>query len=216
MNHKKLFTLHTLKHLYKGQTLTRIMMNKALSQETLKGKVLDIGGGHKPDYFHYFQKDKNTTIEPLDFSMSGIDFEKDRLPYNDSSIDTIILCNVLEHLYNYKSILGEIYRVMKNDAQMIGFVPFWVGYHPDPHDYFRYTDECLIKIFKDIGFNKIEIERIGRGPILANFNTIVLSIPRFIRPILFIPSYILDTLFINLRSKSLKRNPFGYIFKVGK
>lgn len=209
--------LHTLWSLWRGQTTARVFLNVALSKEILKGKVVDIGGGHKPDYFNYFQKDPaGVTIEAIDASITGVDFEKDTLPYRNNSVDTIILCNILEHMYNYNFLLSEIYRIMKPTAQVIGFVPFWVGYHPDPHDYFRYSDECLLKIFQDIGFKNIQITRIGRGPILANFNTIVLSLPRFLRPIVFIPYNMADLMYIWLRPNGVKRNPLGYLFTLSR
>lgn len=212
---KKYGLLHTLLALWRGQTIARIFLNTALSRETLKGKVVDIGGGHRPDYFDYFQKEQaGVSIEAIDASMTGIDFEKDKLPYQDHSVDTIILCNMLEHIYNYRFLLSEIRRIMKPSARMIGFVPFWVGYHPDPHDYFRYSDECLLKIFQEVGFANIRITRIGGGPILANFNTIVLSLPRFMRPVMFVIYNTMDMLYIRLRPGGVKRNPLGYVFTV--
>jgi SAM-dependent methyltransferase len=209
--------LHTLHCLWRGQTVARVYMNVALAQEALKGKVVDIGGGHRPDYFDYFQREANDiTLEPVDTSISGIDFEKDLLPYQDNSVDTIILCNMLEHMYNYRFLLSEIRRIMKPSAHIIGFVPFWVGYHPDPHDYFRYTDECLNRILRDSGFKSISLRRIGSGPVLANFNTIMLSMPTFLRPFLFLCYYALDKVFVSLRPKSVRRNPFGYLFTAEK
>ncbi|MBI2030229.1 methyltransferase domain-containing protein [Candidatus Kaiserbacteria bacterium] len=187
-------------------------MNVQLSQETLRGKVVDIGGGHRPNYFDYFQREADVVIEPLDASMSGIDFEKDELPYADDSVDTVILCNMLEHMYNYRFLLSEIRRIMKPSAQIIGFVPFWVGYHADPHDYFRYTDECLERVFEDAGFKNIRITRVGGSPVIANFNTIMLTFPAFTRPLLFLLYYPFDKLFVRLRPKSVRRNPLGYVF----
>ena len=204
--------LHTLKHLYGGQTMLRILMNRALGEETLRGNVVDIGGGRSPDYFEYFKKDGTVTIVAEDGSMNGINFETDRVPYADASVDTVILCNVLEHIYNYEHLLAEIQRILKNDGRLIGFVPFWVGYHPDPRDYFRYTHEALERIFSDAGYTSAKIRPIGSSPILANFNTIILSVPRFVRPILYLSYAPLDWLFAKVRPNSKIRNPLGYIF----
>lgn len=206
------YLIHTLKHLYKGQTMLRILMNRALTEETLRGTVIDVGGGRSPDYFDYFKKEKDTRIEPVDGSISGINFEHHALPYEDNAADTVILCNVLEHVYHYEHLLSEIRRIMKTGGQLIGFVPFWVGYHPDPRDYFRYTKEALALIFKDTGFNDVRIRSIGGGPILANFNTIVLSVPRFMRPVLYLWYAPLDNIFTRLRPKSKERNPLGFVF----
>lgn len=204
--------LQTLIHLYRGQTLLRILMNRALAEHSLRGKVMDVGGGHHPDYFDYFKKEPGAEVEVLDGSFTGIDFERDRLPAGDASVDTVILCNVLEHIYNHAFLTGEVHRVLRPGGRLIGFVPFWVGYHPDPHDYFRYTDEALQRIFADAGFKSATITRVGRGPILANFNTIVLSVPRFIRPVLYLLYAPLDLLFAKLRPGSRLRNPLGYLF----
>ena len=209
---KKYGIFHTLKYLWKGQTMARILMNKALSQQTLRGVIVDIGGGRNPDYFQYLRHDTENKIKAIDGSMDGIDFEKDRLPFENNSVDTVLLCNVLEHIYNHKFLLSEILRIMRPNGQIIGFVPFWVGYHADPHDYFRYTDECLIRIFNEVGFKDTKIERIGGGSFLGNFNNVVLSVPRFMRPILYFPYMTLNTIFLKVRPESVKRNPLGYLF----
>ncbi len=203
---------HTLKHLYGGQTMLRILMNRAMRNETLRGKVVDVGGGRHPDYFAYFKKEGAPEIAAEDGSMSGINFETDAFPYADSSVDTVILCNVLEHIYNYEHLLREIRRILKPGGQLVGFVPWWVGYHPDPHDYFRYTHEALARIFHDTEFSQASIRPIGSTPILANFNTIILSVPRIVRPILYLLYAPLDALFARLRPKSVERNPLGYVF----
>ena len=204
--------VHTLKHLYRGQSYARIEMNKALRCETLLGRTLDIGGGRNPDYFSYLQKDENVSVEAVDGLLSTIDLEKDALPYEQGSMDTVLMCNILEHIYNHQFLLGEANRVLKVGGGLVGFVPFWVAYHPDPHDYFRYTDEALTRMLGDVGFEQIRIRAVGKGPILANFNTIVLSIPKLLRPLMFIPYAFLDLLFVTMRPKSAKRNPLGFIF----
>ncbi len=206
-----------LKEVFAGKTLTRILMNSNLSAETLKGRVVDIGGGRNPDYFEYFKKGSDVQIEPLDGSLSGIDFEIDILPYSDDSIDTVIACNVLEHVYNHKFLLNEMSRILKpKTGRIIGFVPFWVGYHPDPHDYFRYTSEALGRLLSESNFTDINISAIGGGPVIANYNTIVLSVPRIIRPLLYLLYAPLDRLFLFLRPQSAKRNPLGFIFSATK
>lgn len=187
-------------------------MNVAFADYTLFGKVTDIGGGHRPDYFEYFQKDETVQIEALDGSMTGIDFEIDTLPFADGSVHTAILANVLEHVYNHQFLLGEVQRILAPEGTLIGFVPFWVGYHPDPHDYFRYTDEALVRILTEAGFMHTTIRPLLVGPLLANFNTIVLSFPRALRPGIYLWYAFWNSLFLRLRPASSKRNPLGYLF----
>ncbi len=204
--------LHTLRHLYSGQSLARIYMNYALESRVLSGKVLDVGGGRNPDYFSYIEHGPDVSVETIDGSVTGIDFEKDPLPYKEHSFDTVLLCNVLEHVYNHQFLLREISRMLTSHGTLIGFVPFWTGYHPDPHDYFRYTQEALERMFVDAGFKDIRIQSVGGGPLLANFNTVVLSLPYIVRPVLYCIYAILDALFVWIRPQSMKRNPLGYQF----
>ena len=205
-----------VRELFAGKTLARVLMDEGLAAERVRGRVLDVGGGRHPDYFDYLQKEHVTSIEPVDVSISGIDFEKDALPYADSAADTVVACNVLEHIYNHRFLLGEIRRVLKAGGTLVGFVPFWVGYHPDPHDYFRYTSEALTRLLKDAGFTDVRVRSVGGGPFLANFNTIMLSFPRVLRPILYLPYATLDAFFLKLRPKSRERNPLGFIFRATK
>ena len=95
-------------------------MNIELSKYTLRGKVIDVGGGHHPDYFDYLQKASDAHLDVLDGSMTGIDFEKDALPYADRSVDTIIFCNILEHVYDYRFLVSETARVLSSCGQLLG------------------------------------------------------------------------------------------------
>lgn len=203
---------HRMRFLFRGQSLARILMNESLAHETLYGRVVDVGGGRRPDYFDFLQSANGVQIEVVDASISGIDFEKDPLPFTDAYADTVLLCNVLEHIYEYQFLSRQVRRIVKKNGQLIGFVPFWVGYHPDPHDYFRYTQEALVKILAEAGFVDIKIRPVGGGPLLANFNTLVLSLPRILRPVFYLPYAALDALFLLLKPKSGARNPLGFQF----
>ncbi|HCR52229.1 TPA: hypothetical protein DIV48_01105 [Candidatus Kaiserbacteria bacterium] len=203
---------HTLRYLYAGQSFARILMNYELARHTLRGRVLDVGGGRNPDYYAYLRRAGDVSVEVIDGALTGIDFEKDPLPYGNRHFDTVLLCNVLEHVYDHQFLLKEIRRVLASHGTLLGFVPFWTGYHPDPHDYFRYTAEALRRALFDAGFTNVDIRSVGRGPLLANFNTIVLSLPRFARPLAYCVYATFDALFVRLRPRSMERNPLGYQF----
>lgn len=203
--------IYTLQQLYKGQSIARILMNVELAKEKVSGLVVDIGGARDPDYFTYLQHTE-IRVEPLDGMLSGINFESDALPYSTGTVDTIVMCNILEHIFNHQFLLAESHRVLKSGGALVGFVPFWVGYHPDPHDYFRYTPESLEKLLAQAGFTHIRVRPVGKGPLVANFNTIGLSVPRFVRPLLYIWYATWDKIYRNLRPASVKRFPLGFIF----
>ena len=54
---------------------------------------------------------------------------EDRLPFEDNSVDEIIMYHVLEHLgqdvKTYFSIWKELYRILKNDGELKITVPHW-------------------------------------------------------------------------------------------
>ncbi len=206
-----------LKEIMNGKSFARALFNAELFSLTIRGAVLDVGGGKHQDYLDFLQKEKGVIIQTVDMVVSGkdshqVDFEKDTLPFESKSIDQVLVFNVLEHIYNYNFLVGEMYRVLKDNAELIGFVPFLVNYHPDPHDYFRYTKEALLEIFKRNGFKNISVKEIGRGPFAVNYNNIMLSLPMSFRVVLFPWYYLLDSLFLSLRPKIKERYPLGYLF----
>ncbi len=203
---------HTLSKLLSGQSLARIQMNVALSNESISGVTADIGGGRAPDYFSYLTQASGTRVTPVDGALNGIDFETDRLPFEDGTLDTALMCNILEHIYDYRHLLSEVNRSLRKGGALVGFVPFWVGYHPDPRDYFRYTKEALVRMLSDAGFTNVHVREVGGGPFRANFNTLSLSIPRLLRPVVYIGYVLADEAMLALRPKARERYPLGYVF----
>lgn len=207
-----------IKDIWQNKTLVRSLMHIAIDKKNIKGLTLDIGGGNNPEYWNILQKDDNVKIINLDLknlkeqNSHHIDLESDTLPYNDVSIDTVLMFNILEHIYNYRHLTKEVARVLRSGGEIIGFVPFLVNYHPNPHDYFRYTKESLLRIFEEAGLKDIKISGVGRGPFSVNYNNIVLSVPRIIRVIIFPFYWALDTIFLWFRPNITQRYPLGYLF----
>lgn len=209
---KRAGIFHLCRCLLKGQSIARVLLNRAFVEETLRGRVVDVGGGRNPDYVEYFKKEEGVRIEAVDGQISGINFERDPLPVDTGEADTVILANVLEHVFNYQFLLGEIHRVLRPGGQLVGFVPFWVGYHPDPNDYFRYTKEALLRILADAGFSDIQITPLRTSPVLSNLNSIILSLPRILRPVCYLVCLPLEIVYLKARPESVARQPLGFIF----
>ena len=204
-----------------GKSLLRTLLYQELKNWQIAGNVLDVGGGRNQDYLKLFRQDNSIKLVTVDLLPAGqettqLDLEKDPLPNIDSSIDTVILLNVLEHIYNHRFLLAEINRVLVSGGKLIGFVPFLINYHPDPHDYFRYTEEALKKLLTETHFKNIEIKKIGGGPFLVNYNMIMLSVPKIIRLLLYPIYAVLDSLFLKMRPKARSRYPLGYLFIAAK
>ncbi|QQR82380.1 methyltransferase domain-containing protein [Candidatus Campbellbacteria bacterium] len=204
--------IQIIKGIIRGQSLVRILMNESLSEVIIDGKVLDVGGARSPDYFNFLKKKGDVDIDVVDGSIQEINFEKDPLPYISEAYKTIIVCNVLEHVFNHEFLTREMFRVLKKEGSLVGFVPFFVQYHPDPHDYFRYTKESLIKILGNVGFVGVCVREIGGGPFFVSFNTVMLSIPRVFRALIFPVFLFLDRIFLWFRPCARERFPLGYLF----
>lgn len=209
-----------IKQLAKKKSLLRSLMNLEANNYSVGGKVLDLGGGVKPTYFNFLKKEEGAEILNLDLKnnedQGRIDFEKDNLLFPNGAIDNVLAFNLLEHIYNYRHLLSEASRVLKTGGRMLGFVPFMINYHPDPHDYFRYTRESLQKIFTEAGFKEIKIKAIGLGPLAVNFNILAPFLPVFLRCFLFPFYYCADKIILKLRPKMTERYPLGYFFQLKK
>lgn len=122
-------------------------------------KILIVGSG--PGQFKsLYEKFKHTRTDMQMYEgikeNDVIDFcSKDGVPYRD--YDIVILSNVLEHARDPYTMIKNINSSLKQDGIIIGMVPFLIGEHQRPNDFFRYTRYGLINILKESGFGSIQI-----------------------------------------------------------
>ena len=83
------------------------------------------------------------------------------IPLDDSSADIAILSNVLEHVYDFQTLLGEIHRVLRPGGSILIVVPFMIKLHQLPYDFFRYTRHALERVGKEAGFSDIQVDELG-------------------------------------------------------
>ncbi len=204
--------------LWRGKDLYRIFMNTECSRHVLRGLTVDVGSGKQlASYHRFFKQEKDTKVECLDLALGNIDFEHDALPYGENTVDTILIMNVLEHIYHYEHVLSELKRVLKSEGHIFGVVPFLVAYHPDPHDFWRYTEETLEKIFIEAGFSSIEIKPFGRGIGIAAFSQMEIILPRIIKMIVAPFVMMFDAVIHCLCKRATTGHyPLGYFFVVKK
>jgi len=117
-------------------------------------------------------------VDLFPFNKVDIIASTDDLPFADNSIDKIILEASIEHVTNPNKTIEEIHRVLKKGGMLFMTVPFIVGYHDSPSDYWRWTKEGLKLLLKD--FEIVEIGNKGGiasalGWILAEFIATALS-----------------------------------------
>ena len=99
--------------------------------------VLNLGSGAKRI---------SSSVINVDFlPFEGVDVVADitRLPLRDGSVDGIINEVTLEHVRDRRAAIDEMQRVLKKGGYLYIVVPFIVGYHPSPDDYYRWTAQGL-------------------------------------------------------------------------
>jgi SAM-dependent methyltransferase len=135
-----------------------------------RGRLLDLGCGTVPFYGAY--RPYVSEIVCVDWGNSlheqrHVDVVHDLtkpLPFPDSSFDTIILSDVLEHLPEPEAAWHEMGRVLAPGGKLILSVPFLYWLHETPHDYYRYSEFALRRFADRAGFDVVELEAGGGAP----------------------------------------------------
>ncbi len=72
-----------------------------------------------------------------------------KLPLEDNSIDGVFNISVLEHVPEPDRVVKEIFRVLRPGGFVYTDVPFVVGYHASPDDYWRWTHQGVRRLHGD-------------------------------------------------------------------
>jgi SAM-dependent methyltransferase len=201
----------------RGLTLARIGMHeltKALA--VADGDVLDLGAGAAPSYREHLQGRAARYVRVDGSAVTNpdavVDLDNDPLPFADRSFDAVLAFNLLEHLYHPEMVLNEARRVLRPTGRVIVWVPFLVGYHPSPEDFFRYSESSLRRKFDDAGFESIEVATVG-GRFKAAANVAIPGVPLApLRAVCAATAVLLDRLYYRtVRNASPADFPLGYL-----
>ena len=134
-------------------------IDKLLKYYNHKTFVLNVGSGNKRLASHV----KNLDIFPGD----NVDYVCDakKIPIEDNSVDLIITQEAFEHISKPQQALKECYRVLKNGGRIYFQVPFVIGYHPGPEDFYRFTKEGVRNFLNEGGFDIEELKISASGAI---------------------------------------------------
>ena len=168
---------------FKGKSLWRTLSNFKLSELKVFGDLLDAGSKDiSSSYYRFLDSSKVKSYTFVDYysnkneEILKIDLEK-KIPIISCSYDSIILMNVLEHVYNFKLLFKELFRITRPGGLLIGAVPFIFRYHADPNDFYRFTHTCLHRNLVESGYEDIDIHTIGNGLLIVLAEHITRYIP---------------------------------------
>ena len=158
---------------YRGRSVGRALMHLNVKSDVkMRGRVLDIGGGHRQTYLDFASVPEAKELIVVDIQRThAVDVvgSVTNMPLNSASVDTVLCFNLLEHVFDHGAALSEIHRVMKPGGVLYGWVPFMIGVHGDPNDYYRYTGTTLSMLLSESGLTPVKVENSG-GVFLSAFD----------------------------------------------
>jgi SAM-dependent methyltransferase len=122
------------------------------------GVVLDVGSKEAP-YKNKIRYNKLLTLDIDKKVNPDICSDVHKIRWKSNYFDTIFVTNVLEHLYDPQRAIDQFYRILKPNGYVVASTPFFYAYHPDPMDYYRFSQDSLVYLFKK--FKKVEIISFG-------------------------------------------------------
>jgi SAM-dependent methyltransferase len=147
--------------------LNAVMLENSLANcaRFVKGSLLDVGCGMRPYEKTFFGGAS---------SYLGTDYLSDRsrpdvvcsaleLPFPESSFDTVVSTEVLEHVPEPQRALNEMRRVLKPGGHLILSTPMYWPRHEVPYDYFRYPYDGLLHLVKQSGLEVVQMYNRGRS-----------------------------------------------------
>ena len=197
-------------------SIMRTLMNQLIETINFKGEILDIGGGQKCNYRNILKCKKYTSVNIDNNIFPDVLIKVDeKIPIDDNTFDICLMFNVLEHIYDWDFIFGEVKRLLKNNGKIYIIIPFLYPIHAAPNDYMRVTSSFLEKFLIKKNFINIKIYPLTYGP-FTNSQIIGYS-HRKIKAIQSFLSVILDRifrlLFLKKFMKYSKTNPLFYFIE---
>ena len=126
-------------------------------QEQIQGQdknalILDVGAGHG-DFAQIFAGRNHLAVDIIPYPEVDLacDFGE-CIPFKENTFDTLVLMNVLEHVYRFHELLDALYYLLKPGGSLVMAVPFMIKVHQAPFDFYRYTHYTLSDLAAQHGF----------------------------------------------------------------
>ena len=135
---------------------------KAFAHELI-GTILDVGSADGKRYGNLFSHaTEHLTLDISAECHPDIMGSAEDIPLDDTSVDSVLCTQVLEHVPHPQKAISEMFRVLKSGGKAFITVPQWNELHEEPHDYFRYTCFGLKTMCEDAGFSVLKIDQRGK------------------------------------------------------
>lgn len=135
----------------------------------VRGVILDVGCGSQP--YRSLLDDNKVIYQGLDIAESEerfgylapdtIYFKGSVWGLKNEQLDTVMSCEVMEHVENPLAFLMQCHDVLKPGGHIILTVPFAARLHFNPFDHWRFTPNGLHRLFRKAGFHSVVVY--GRG-----------------------------------------------------
>ena len=126
-------------------------LNGFVSSLPAKAKILDVGAGHG-DFADIFEGRQYYSLDIVPYPEVDLVADLGEVnPFKDAAFDVVVLMNVLEHVYESRSLLKSIARIVTPGGSVVITVPFLLKVHQAPFDFARYTPYFIEKMAADAG-----------------------------------------------------------------
>ena len=125
---------------------------KKISSEFIDADILEIGSGvkkRKTSAVEIFSKAKKFQQTDVDVDLGYKTLDLTNIQSFDKEYDLVICTNVLEHIYDVRTAVNNLYKLVKKDGNIVVSVPFVYPLHDEPEDFWRFTEHSLRKLFEN-------------------------------------------------------------------
>jgi len=95
-----------------------------------------------------------------------------RLPFAARTFALVVSQETVEHVVDPFEAVREMARVLSPGGRVYLQVPFIIGYHPGPEDYWRFTRAGVAALLDQAGFGEVRV-RLAVGPAVGAYRIAV-------------------------------------------
>jgi SAM-dependent methyltransferase len=123
----------------------REAVHRCLNQIGSGGRGLDVGAGSSQLHPALI------TVDLVPGPAIDVCASAERLPFPDGTFDVVVSQELLEHVRDPFRAMQEMRRVLKEGGVVYCQVPFIIGYHPGPTDFWRFTRQGIRELVERAG-----------------------------------------------------------------